>query len=72
MLETFVHDEGALAKGLHGATGPLETMEPFARGKTSSLTNVVAANSPRSDENRTRRKDEATESRGELDTAMSR
>ena len=41
-------------------------MEPFARGKTSSLQNVVAANSPRWDENRNRGKDEATESRGEL------
>jgi len=28
-------------------TVPLETMGPFARGKTSSLPNVVAANSPR-------------------------
>ena len=47
-------------------------MGPFARGKTSSLPNVVAANSPRWDENRNRSKDEATESRGELDAAMSR
>ena len=47
-------------------------MGPLARGKTSSLPNVVAANSPRWDENRNRGKDEATESRGELDAAMSR
>ena len=50
----------------------LETMGPLARGKTSSLPNVVAANSPRWDENRNRGKDEATESHGELDAAMSR
>ena len=50
----------------------LETMGPLARGKTSSLPNVVGANSPRWDENRNRGKDEATESRGELDAAMSR
>ena len=47
----------------------LETMGPLARGKTSSLPNVVAANW---DENRNRGKDEATESHGELDAAMSR
>ena len=41
-------------------------MGPFARGKTSSLPNVVAANSPRWDENRNHGKDEATESRCEL------
>ena len=41
-------------------------MGPFACGKTSSLPNVVAANSPRWDENRNHAKDEATESRGEL------
>jgi len=46
-------------------TVPLETMGPFARGKTSSLPNVVAANSPRWDKNRNRGKDEATESHGE-------
>jgi len=45
----------ALMKG----TVPLETMEPFARGKTLSLPNVVAANSPRWDENRDRGKDES-------------
>ena len=50
----------------------LETMGPLARGKTSPLPNVVGANSPRWDENHNRGKDEATESRGELDTAMSR
>ena len=33
------------------STVPLETMGPFACGKTSSLPNVVAANSPRWDEN---------------------
>ena len=49
-----------------------ETIGPFARGKTSSLPNVVAANSPRLDENRNRGKDEVTESRSELDAAMSR
>jgi len=38
----------------------------------ASLPNVVAANSPRWDENRNRGKDEATESCGELDAAMSR
>ena len=54
------------------STVPLETMGPFARGKTLSLPNVVAANSPRSDENRNRGKDEAPESHGELDAAMSR
>jgi len=53
------------------ATVPLETMGPFACGKTSSLPNVVAANSPQWDENHNRGKDEATESRGELDAAMS-
>ena len=53
-------------------TVPLETMGRFARGKTSSLPNVVAANSPRWDENRDRGKDEVTESRGELDAVMSR
>ena len=37
----------------------LETMGPFARGKTSSLPNVIAANSPRWDENRNRGKDES-------------
>jgi len=47
-------------------------MGPFARSKTSSLPNVVAANSPRWDKNHNRSKDEATESRGELDAAMSR
>ena len=47
-------------------------MGPLARGKTSSLQNVVTVNSPRWDENRNRGKDEATESRGELDAAMSR
>ena len=46
-------------------------MGRLARGKTSSLSNVVAANSPRWDENRNRGKDEATESHGELDAAMS-
>ena len=40
-------------------TVPLETMGPFARGKTSSLPNVTAANSPRWDENRNRGKDES-------------
>ena len=50
----------------------LETMGPLARGKTSSLPNVVGANSPRWDENRNRGKDEANESRGELDAAISR
>ena len=50
----------------------VKTMGPLARGKTSSLPNVVGANSPRWDENRNRGKDEATESRGELDAAMSR
>ena len=40
-------------------TVPLETMGPFARGKTSSLPNVIAANSPRWDENRNRGKDES-------------
>ena len=34
-------------------------MGPFARGKTSSLPNVIAANSPRWDENRNRGKDES-------------
>jgi len=47
-------------------------MGPFARGKTLSLPNVVAANSPQWDENRNRGKDKASESRGELDAAMSR
>ena len=37
-------------------------MEPFAHGKTSSLPNVVAVNSPRWDKNRNHGKDEATES----------
>ena len=41
------------------STVPLETMGPFARGKTSSLPNVIAANSPRWDENRNRGKDES-------------
>ena len=50
----------------------LETIGPFARGKTSSWLNVVAANSPWWDENRNRGKDEVTESGGELDAAMSR
>ena len=31
-------------------TVPLETMGPFARGKTSSLPIIIAANSPRWDE----------------------
>ena len=53
-------------------TVPLETMGPLARGKTSSLPNLVAANSPRWDENRNHGKDKATESRSELDAAMSR
>ena len=48
----------------------LETMGPLARGKISSLPNVVGANSPRWDENRNHSKDEATESRDELDAAM--
>ena len=47
-------------------------MGPFAPGKTLSLPNVVAANSPRWDENCNRGKYEATESHGELDAAMSR
>ena len=38
---------------------PLETTEPCARGKTSSLPNVFTANSPRWDENRNRGKDES-------------
>ena len=41
------------------STVPLETMGPFAGGKTSSLPNVIAANSPRWDENRNRGKDES-------------
>ena len=41
----------------------------FARGKTSSLPNMVAAISLRWDENRNRGKDEATKSRGELGAA---
>ena len=49
----------------------LETMGPLACGKTSSLPNVVAVNSPRWDESCNCGKDEATESRGELDAAMS-
>ena len=32
------------------STVPLETMGPFARGKTSSLPNMIAANSPWWDE----------------------
>ena len=40
-------------------------MGPFARGKTLSLPNVIAANSLGWDENRNRGKDESTESRGE-------
>ena len=40
-------------------TVPLETTEPCARGKTSSLPNVFTANSPRWDENRNRGKDES-------------
>ena len=47
-------------------------MEPFVHAKTSSLPNVVAANSPRWDENRSHGKDEASESRVEIDAAMSR
>ena len=43
----------------------------FARGKTSCLPNVVAAKSLRWDENRNRGKDKVTESRGELDVAIS-
>ena len=54
------------------STVPLETMGPFARRKTLSLPNVVAANSPRWDENRNLGNDKATESCGELDAAMSR
>ena len=46
-------------------TVPLETMGPFACGKTSSLPNVVAANSSQWDENRNHGKDEVTESHGE-------
>ena len=41
-------------------------------GKTSPLPNVVAASSPRWDENRNRGKNKVTESRGELDAALSR
>jgi len=64
---------GSWAKVAIGlSTVPLKTMGPFARSKTSSLPNVVAANSPRWDENRDRGKDEVTESRGELDAVMSR
>ena len=40
-------------------TVPLETMGPFARGKTSSLPNMIAANSPQWDENCNRGKDES-------------
>jgi len=40
---------------LRTLTVPLETTEPCARGKTSSLPNVFTANSPRWDENRNRR-----------------
>ena len=47
----------ATSEGLY--TVSLETMGPFARGKTSSLPNVIAANSPRWDENRNRGKDES-------------
>lgn len=48
------------------------TIKNFARGKTSSLPNIVAANSPLWDENRNRDKDKVTESRRELDMAVSR
>ena len=41
------------------STVPLETTEPCARGKTSSLPNVFTANSPRWDENHNRGKDES-------------
>ena len=46
-------------KAVH--TVPLETMGPFARGKTSSLPIVIAANSLRWDENRNRGKDESNQ-----------
>ena len=59
-------------KYLYIYTVPLETTEPFECGKTSSLPNVIAANSPRWDEKRNRGKDEATETHGELDAAMSK
>ena len=40
-------------------TVPLEAMGPFARGKISSLPNMVAVNSLRWDENPNRGKDES-------------
>ena len=43
----------------HSSTVPLETIGPFARGKTSSLPNVIAANSQLWDENYRRGKDES-------------
>ena len=52
-------------------TVPLETMGPFAGGKTLCLPNKVAANSLWWDENRNRGRDEVIESPGELYTAMS-
>ena len=57
-------------ESLDGCTVPLETMGPFARGKTSSLPNAIATNSPRWDETAIAAKTKATESRGELDSAM--
>ena len=43
------------------ATVPPETIGPFARGKASSLPNVIATNSPRWDEKRNHGKDESNQ-----------
>ena len=55
------HHDLVVVKFLTKDTVLLETMGPFAGGKTLSLPNVVAMNSPWWDENRNRGKDEATE-----------
>ena len=65
------HHDLVVVKFLTRDTVPLETMGPLARCKTLSLPNVVAVNSRWWDENCNRGKEETTESRGELDTAMS-
>ena len=46
---------------LQDGTVLVQTMGPLAHGKTSSLPNVIAVNSPRRDENRNHGKDESNQ-----------
>ena len=58
-LFVYAKKKITIQSSLNSHTVPLETMGPFVRGKTSPLPIVIAANSPRWDENRNRGKDES-------------